>query len=197
MSERPSPPHRDRVARPAAENPFETETMAELCVRQGHRDEALAIYRRLLGRAAVGAARERLGARVALLESELARAAGENPPPAKGEAAGDEGSARRLPAALPLAPGLRATMAGVQLTIDWRLPVAEPRPRELEVLIVLRTPTGVTTETRSLRLDVDTGRLELHVEGLHSARAAAGYRRDDRFIPLLRAQAGPRTVPAT
>lgn len=191
MSERPSPPARDHAARPARENPFETETMAELCVRQGHRDEALAIYRRLLGRAADGVTRERLGARVALLESELRMGAGGTPPPAAG--AGNDRSSQRRPSAPPIEPGLRATITGVQLTIDWRLPAAEPRPRELEVLLVLRAPTGVATETRSLRLDTETGHLELRVEGLHSARAAAGYRREDRFIPLLRAQAGPRT----
>ena len=55
------------------------------------------------------------------------------------------------------------------------------------LLLPPRTATGVATETRSLRLDGEAGRLTLHVEGLHSARAAAGYRRDNRFIPLLRA----------
>ncbi|HEY8927149.1 MAG TPA: hypothetical protein VIU64_22355 [Polyangia bacterium] len=155
--------------------------MAELCVRQGHRDEGLAIYRRLLGRAPDAAARERLGARVAHLES----APPQSEPP----------SAPRASQAASLDPpaGLRATIEGQGLIIDWRLPPAEPRPRELEVLLVKRTATGVTTETRSLSLDGQSGRLRLHATGLHSARAAAGYRREGRFIPILRAQAGPRT----
>ena len=45
-------------------NPFETETMADLCLRQGHHIEALAIYRRLLLRSTDEAAREREGDRV-------------------------------------------------------------------------------------------------------------------------------------
>jgi len=179
-------PARDQPALSPEENPFETETMAELCVRQGHRDQGLAIYRRLLGRAADAAARERLGARVAhlesaLLESDLVETEPRLPAPRGGEAA-------------PLSqPGLRATIEGQDLTIDWRLPPAEPQPRELEVLLVKRTAIGVTTERRSLRLDGQSGRVDLRVEGLHSARAAAGYRREDRFVPILRTQAGPRT----
>ena len=189
MSERPSSFRPDRPARPVRDNPFETETMAELCVRQGHRDEGLAIYRRLLGRAADAAARERLGARVALLEVEPGLTGGPTPPPATGLPVGER-LERGRPTPL-MEAGLRATIAGAELLIDWRLPAEphprEPQPRELEVLLVLRTATGVATETRSLRLEGETGRLTLHVEGLHSARAAAGYRRDNRFIPLLRA----------
>ena len=41
-------------------NPFETETMAELCVRQGHLEDALGIYQRLLQRAPDAGARVRL-----------------------------------------------------------------------------------------------------------------------------------------
>jgi len=186
LSQRPIAPPRDRPAHPPRENPFETETMAELCVRQGHGEEGLAIYRRLLGRAADAAARERLGARVARLESALlASEPGSAARPAQRDEAGQ--------AAPPSQPGLRAAIDGHRLIIDWRLPAAEPRPRELQVLLVMRAATGVTTETRSLRLDAQSGRIQLQVEGLHSARAAAGHRRDDRFVPILRTQAGPRT----
>ena len=190
MSERlpassPSSLRDSAPARPARENPFETETMAELCVRQGHRDEGLAIYRRLLGRAADASARARLGARVALLEANPALASAMTPPPVTPVRA--DPVTEREPSAPLLDPGLRAAIAGEELVIDWRLPPADPRPRELQLLLVIRTATGVVTETRSLRLDAEAGHLALHVHGLHSARAAAGYRREDRFVPLLRA----------
>ena len=47
---------------------FETETMAELCVKQGHVAEALAIYRRLIDAAPDAAARARHAARLAEVE---------------------------------------------------------------------------------------------------------------------------------
>jgi len=47
---------------------FETETMAELCVKQGHMAEGLAIYRRLIDAAPDATARARRAARLAELE---------------------------------------------------------------------------------------------------------------------------------
>lgn len=159
-------------------NPFETETMAELCVRQGHRANAVAIYRRLLERAGAPLTRQRLTARLVVLESDPAAQAITPPPTPVPDALGP-------PA--PLAqPGLRATAVGDDLTVDWKLPPSEPRPRELQLLLVLRTDTGVATETRSFHLESESGRLELYIPNLHSARAAAGYRREKAFIPLLR-----------
>jgi hypothetical protein len=144
-------------------NPFETETMAELCLRQGHRDEALGIYRRLLARAEDGTGRARLQHRIETLE--------------RGDA---------TPADPPLAlPGLRARCAGTAVTVEWRLPAGTPGPN-LELLLLVRTPAGIATETRSLPLDRDTGQLVLEVKGLHSARAAAGFVSDGRFVPLAR-----------
>jgi hypothetical protein len=159
------------------ENPFETETMAELCLRQGHRGESLAIYRRLLARAPDEPTRVRLGARLTAIQADPAAGTHPLPPPA-------------APSAPALTEtGLRTTAAGDALSIEWMLPSTLPRPRTLELLLVLRTSAGVTTETRSLPLETDAGRLELQIPGLHSARAAAGYRREDRFIPTLRAPA--------
>jgi len=52
----------------AANELFATETMAELCARQGRTADAVAIYRRLLGGAADDERRSRWSARLAVLE---------------------------------------------------------------------------------------------------------------------------------
>lgn len=155
------------------ENPFETETMAELCLRQGHRGESLAIYQRLLARADDESTRVRLGARLKAIQTDSPgeTAAVPSPPPP------------------PLTePGLRTTAASNALSLEWKLPSDLPRPRTLELLLVLRTSAGIATETRSLPLERDTGRLDLQIPGLHSVRAAIGYYRNNRFIPTVRAQ---------
>lgn len=148
-------------------NPFETETMAELCLRQGHRDEALDIYRRLRDRTPAGAARKRLDERVRFIE-------GAAPPAA----------ARPVPPPLPL-PGVRTRQSGDQLVVEWRLPRQTPAPA-LEILLVTAGEAGVTTERRAIELQNDAGQLELRVRGLHSARAAAGTRGSSGFVPLAR-----------
>jgi len=174
-------------ARGTPVNPFETETMAELCLRQGHRSEGLAIYQRLLARAADPPTRQRLGQRLAALE---ATSPGAAPVPTPAASASSASKAQALaPPPLLAEPGLRASTAGDTLTIDWRLPATASPSHELQLLLVLRTEAGVATETRSVPLDADAGRLDLHITGLHSARAAAGFRRDNRFVPILRAQA--------
>jgi hypothetical protein len=150
-------------------NPFETETMAELCLRQGHGDEAIAIYRRLLERATDEAARTRLRVRLGAI--------GGSPDDA---AASSEGEAP-LPS-----PGLRTKLAGNRLTVAWRLPPGTST-LTLQLLLVLRGPAGVATETRQLTLELELGRLELDVPDLHSAKAAAGFHKDGRFVPVLRA----------
>lgn len=141
-------------------NPFETETMAELCLRQGHRTEALEIYRRLLARAGDATGRRRLTERVAAMESH-----------------GD-------PAALEI-PGVRARWSDRELTIEWRLPEETQEPA-LEVLLVKTGPAGVETETRELVLDDTSGLLTLGTRDLHSARVAAGRRGPRGFVPLAR-----------
>ena len=144
-------------------NPFETETMAELCLRQGHREEAAGIYRRLLARATDEGVRERLRGRLGTIA---------------GEAPVAEASLTE--------PGLRARTAGDKLTVDWQLPAGAPKVA-LELLLVLRGAAGVVTESRSLPLEAQAGRLVLEVPGLHSAKAAAGFHKDGRFVPVLRA----------
>jgi len=142
--------------------------MAELCLRQGHRDEALAIYRRLRDRSPAGAARTRLDDRVRLIERSAPQAL-TPPPPA---------------APLPL-PGVRTRRSGDQLVVEWRLPARTPAPA-LEILIVTAGDAGVATERRAIDLKADAGQLELRVHGLHSARAAAGTRSPTGFLPLAR-----------
>jgi hypothetical protein len=155
-------------------NPFETETMAEVCLRQGHRDEALGIFRRLLERMAEGPARARIVARVRQLEDQPAATA------SGGTATSSEVSAAPLPL-----PGVRARHNGDRLTIEWRLPSRTPAPA-LEILLVTATEAGVSTERRAIDLDAETGRIELRVPALHSARAAAGTRTPTGFVPLVR-----------
>jgi len=68
----------------AANELFATETMAELCARQGRTGDAVAIYRRLLGGAIDEERRSRWAARLAVLE----QAAAARPPAAvEGDAA--------------------------------------------------------------------------------------------------------------
>ncbi len=166
-------------------NPFETETMADLCLRQGHRDEALAIYRRLAMRAVDSPLRVRLHQRIAEVEGAAASSLGTDAPPssAAGASAGVEGKAG--PESPLPSPGLRARAAGEALTVEWRLPAGTSVPT-MELLLLVRTPTGVAAERRSLPLDGAAGRMVLEVPGLHSARAAAGFVSDGRFVPLAR-----------
>src|SRR6185436_7065799 len=102
--------------------------------------------------------------------------AGPPAPPLLGQAGGEVGLS---------APGLRTRSAGDQLTVDWRLP-AGARTLTLQLLLVLRGAAGVATETRTLTLEAEAGRLILEVPGLHSAKAAAGVHKDGRFVPVLR-----------
>jgi len=155
-------------------NPFETETMAELCVRQGHRDEALAIYARLLSRATDPATRVRLERRTLELETAPAEQKG----PAKSSA--PDGALPSLSA-----PGIRSRITDDVAVVEWNLPAGTAGPT-VQLLLVARTPAGVTTESRSVRVDASAGRMVLAVPGLHSLRAAAGFTAGDRFVPLAR-----------
>jgi hypothetical protein len=139
---------------------FDTETMAELCVKQGLFDQAIDIYRRMATEVDDPEARRRYEERIVALE--------------------------RQPDLAPLAtPGLRVARTGDEVRIEWRLPPETEAPT-LQVLLLRRTATGIEAETRTLPLTALRGRMALHVAGLHSVRAAAGRLAGDLFVPLVR-----------
>jgi hypothetical protein len=146
---------------------FETETMAELYIRQGLAAEGLEIYRRLAAQAADEPTRARWRQRIAELESEL------GPRPEAGGA--------------PLGgPGLRVRRQGEKLVIEWQLPPGDARQPAVQLLLLRRTEAGVETESRTLPLSGARGTTTVDAPGLHSLRAAAGWLDGDRFVPVVR-----------
>lgn len=159
-----------------ATTPFETETMAELCARQGRFGAAIAIYRNLL-RAHPG---HNLSGQWQSKLREL-------------EAAWQEdGGGPTLPHEVPLpgAPGVVA-VAGQDdqgesaAIVAWALPPT-PGPPVLEVMLVLRGPEGIETEKRQLAVSSSSGRVAITAPGLHSVLAAAGVVQGGRFVPWAR-----------
>jgi hypothetical protein len=156
---------------------FETETMAELCVKQGLVSEALAIYRRLVDAAADGETRARRASRLAELERVAAGAARRRAEPVAPS-----------PTTAPAAPGeatLTLERQGDQLTFTWAVPPDTAAPA-LQVLLLVRGPEGVEAQTRTLPLEQTAGTATLRAAGLHSARAAVGRLDGERFVPLAR-----------
>ena len=162
---------------------FETETMAELCARQGRLSEAVAIYRRLVDaqlpdqqRPPRGPERERRSRwadRLQALEK------------AWGYAAGEELEPELIP--LPNPPGVAVSASDDSVTVAWALAPATPEPT-LELLLIQKTPSGVETSKRAIRLDEPAGRIAFAVPALHSALAAVGRKQGDRFVPLARSR---------
>jgi hypothetical protein len=142
---------------------FDTETMAELCVRQGLVEQAIGIFRRLTEVADHGA-RVRYQRRIA----ELA-----------------PGSSNE-PAAAPIeTPGLRVTEKDDAVEIEWRLAPETPTPT-LQVLLMRRGPDGIETDPRSLPLTAPQGRTVFAMPNLCGVRAAAGRLVGGAFVPLVR-----------
>jgi hypothetical protein len=139
---------------------FETETMAELCARQGLLDQAIDILRRLAELSEDPALRLRYRTRIAELAQDPA--------------------VRALDA-----PGLRVRRADGQVEIEWRLPPDLAGPT-LQVLFLRRGAAGIETDARSLPLPSTQGRMTFPGEALASIRAAAGRQHDGRFVPLVR-----------
>lgn len=152
---------------------FETETMAELCVKQGLVTEALAIYRRLVDGATDETTRGRHAARLAALER-MARDAART----------RQGQAAEPPQA-PGAPALTVERRADALHFTWSLP-PETRDPALQVLLLRRGPEGVETESRTIRLDAARGSTKVDAPGLHAVRAAVGWLDGARFVPLAR-----------
>jgi len=143
---------------------FDTETMAELCVRQGLVDRAIGIFRRLAEAADDAGIRLRYETRI----SELAQALSNDPALAPIEI-----------------PGLRVTEKDDAVEIEWRLAPETPTPT-LQVLLMRRGPDGIETDPRSLPLAAPHGRTVFAIDNLCGVRAAAGRLDGGSFVPLVR-----------
>lgn len=143
---------------------FDTETMAELCVKQGLSGEAVAIYRRLAAATQDTDKRRLYEARI----SALAHPADEPSDITPMET-----------------PELRVERRGDEVQIEWRLPPDVIQPA-LQMLVLRHTPDGIAAEPRTAPLASTEGRTVLGIPGLHSLRVAAGRMRDGRFIPIVR-----------
>jgi hypothetical protein len=150
---------------------YETETMAELCARQGRIGEAISIYRALAERGPDAGTRARALARLATLESTWQPLREIEVPPAD--------------IALPPLPGVAVLVGEDQVTVAWSLP-GDTSPLALDVLVLQRTNTGIDAQKKLLPLDTASGRLGLSVPSVHSAIAAAGTVRAGKFVALAR-----------
>ncbi len=152
---------------------YETETMAELCARQGRLGEAIAIYRRLAETTSDAQVRARCVGRIKRLEATWQPLRDIAVPPAD------------VP--VPPAPGVTVHLADDQLTVAWALPAGTPTPT-LDLLVLQRTPNGIETNKKTIPLDAPSGKLGLAAPALHSALAAAGTILEGRFVPLARSR---------
>ena len=150
---------------------YETETMAELCARQGRIGEAISIYRALAEQGSDSATRTRAQSRLTTLESTWQPLREIEVPPAD--------------IALPTAPGVAVLVGEDQVTIAWAMP-SDTSPLALDVLILQKTSAGIDAQKKLLPLDTAAGRLGLAVPSVHSAIAAAGTVRAGRFVALAR-----------
>ncbi len=150
---------------------YQTETMAELCARQGRLGEAISIYRALCESGADAATRARAQERLATLESTWQPLRETEVPPAD------------IP--LPALPGVSVLVAEDQVTVAWALP-ADATPLALDVLVLQKSSAGIEAQKKLLPVDLPSGRIGLAVPSIHSAVAAAGTVRAGRFVPLAR-----------
>jgi predicted trehalose synthase len=150
---------------------YETETMAELCARQGRIGEAISIYRALAERGSDAATRTRAQSRLTTLESTWQPLREIEVPPAD--------------IALPPLPGVAVLVGDDQVTVAWSLP-GDTSPLALDVLVLQKTSAGIDAQKKLLPLDAASGRLGLAVPAVHSAIAAAGTVRAGRFVALAR-----------
>jgi hypothetical protein len=150
---------------------YETETMAELCARQGRLGEAISIYRALSENSADSATRTRAQARLATLESTWQPLRETEVPPAD------------IP--LPAEPGVAVLVGDDQITVAWALP-ADTTPLTLDLLVLQKSSAGIDAQKKLLPVDVPSGRIGLSVPSVHSAIAAAGTVRAGRFVALAK-----------
>jgi pentatricopeptide repeat protein len=143
---------------------FDTETMAELCVKQGRFDQAIDIFRRLAEKTGDPGHRRRFETRIAELAQD---------------------PSREPASALIETPGLRVTERAGTVEIEWRLPPDLAVPT-LQLLLLRRTSDGIQADSRTLPLAESQGRTVVTVADLCGVRAAAGRLEGDSFVPLVR-----------
>jgi hypothetical protein len=143
---------------------FDTETMAELCVKQGLTGEAVAIYRRLAKATDDMDKRRLYEARIGALAHPALEPSDVTPMET---------------------PNLRVERRGDEVEIEWRLPADLGTPA-LQMLVLRRTPDGIAAEPRTVHLSSTEGRTVVNIPALHSLRAAAGRLRDGNFVPIVR-----------
>jgi len=143
---------------------FDTETMAELCVKQGLTGEAVAIYRRLAVATTDADKRRLYEARISALADPADEPSDITPMET---------------------PELRVERRGDDVQIEWRLPPDVTQPA-LQMLVLRHTADGIVAEPRTVALATTEGRTALAVPALHSLRVAVGRLRDGRFIPIVR-----------
>ena len=153
------------------EHLYQTETMAELCARQGRLSEAIAIFRELSETAADPDMRARARVRLGALQASWQPLRIAETPPAD--------------LALPPIPGISLLVGDDQVTVAWALPPETSSPA-LDVLVLQRTPGGIDPQKKLLPLTETSGRIGLLLPGVHSALAAAGTIREGRFVPIVR-----------
>jgi hypothetical protein len=158
-----------------ADHIYETETMAELCARQGRIGEAIDIYRRLTDSVTDGALRARLQRRLATLEARWQPVGEREAPP------------EDLP--VPPAPGVSVLVGDEQVTVAWALPLGTAGAA-LELLLLVRSSSGIESTKRTLALSTAAGCLGLAAPGVHSAVAAVGSLVGGRFLALARSRRG-------
>jgi len=153
------------------EHLYQTETMAELCARQGRLSEAVAIFRELAETAPDPDTRARAHARLHTLAASWQPLRVAEVPPAD--------------LALPTIPGVALLVGEDQVTVAWALPPETSSPA-LDVLVLQRTSGGIDPQKKLLPLGETSGRIGLLLPGVHSALAAAGTLREGRFVPIVR-----------
>lgn len=154
---------------------YETETMAELCARQGRVGEAIDIYRRLVDSISDQALRGSIQRRLDTLQATW------QPP--------RQIDVRPADVPLPVAPGVVVVVGDDQVTVAWALPLGTVSP-VVDLLLLQRTPTGIETVKQQLPLDTPSGRLAVAAPAVHSAVAAVGPVMSGRFVPLARSPRG-------
>jgi hypothetical protein len=154
---------------------YETETMAELCARQGRVGEAIDIYRHLVDSIADATVRARIERRLDTLQSTWAA-----PRPI---------DVRPADIPIPDAPGVAVAVGDDQVTVAWALPLGTVSPA-VDLLLLQRTPTGIETVKQRLALETPSGRLAVAAPAVHSAVAAVGPVMGGRFVPLARSPRG-------